>query len=317
MIILHPGFLTTIQDRGRYGFQKYGVLTNGAMDPFALRVANILVGNEPDEAAMEITLQGPSIEFTEDVNLAVCGASLSPTLNEQPFPEWRRVFAKSGSHLSFGKSLAGCRAYLAVHGGFDVPIVMGSKSTYLRAGFGGFSGRALQKGDTINVCTLSFGQQSKRNWYVNPAIFPSYSSHPIARVVRGPDFERFATESGQHFLSRSFLISPQSDRMGYRLNGPTLKLTEWPDKLSSAVTLGTIQLPSDGNPIILMADRQTMGGYPCIAQVIGVDIPVLAQLKPGDKLRFQEISLEEAQNLWREQERNLQILRQAVLFKEV
>jgi len=322
MIVRQPGILTTFQDRGRYGFQKYGVLVNGAMDMFALRVANILVGNSQDEAALEITLHGPSIELTEDITFAICGARLSPMLNGSLVSEWRRVSAKAGSMLSFGKPARGCRAYLAVAGGFDVPEVMGSRSTYLRGQIGGFEGRALKQGDELKVRQTDvegsvlkvavLDANSGLDWFVSPTLYPAYGTHPVIRFISGPDFRLFSDESQRLFGTESFKITPQSDRMGYRLSGPALELASRQEKVSTAVTVGTIQVPPDGNPIILMADRQTIGGYPCIAQVIQVDVPVLAQLKPGDSLTFQEVTLELAQELWREREMNIRILEQAV-----
>ncbi|MHB1683922.1 MAG: 5-oxoprolinase subunit C family protein [Bacilli bacterium] len=322
MIVRQPGILTTFQDRGRYGFQKYGVLVNGAMDMFALRVANILVGNSQDEAALEITLHGPSIELTEDITFAICGAQLSPMLNGSSVSEWRRISAKAGNLLSFGKPASGCRAYLAVAGGFDVPEVMGSRSTYLRGQIGGFEGRALKQGDELKVRQTDLkgsvlkvavlDENSGLDWFVSPTLFPAYGPHPVVRFIPGPDFRLFSAESQRLFGTESFKITPQSDRMGYRLSGPTLELASRQEKVSTAVTVGTIQVPPDGNPIILMADRQTIGGYPCIAQVIQVDVPVLAQLKPGDSLTFQEVTLELAQELWREREMNIRILEQAV-----
>lgn len=317
MIVRQPGILTTIQDGGRYGFQKYGVLVNGAMDMFALRVANILVGNSQDEAALEITLQGPSIELTEDITFAICGASLSPMLNGLPVSEWRPISAKAGSVLSFGRPVWGCRAYLAVAGGFEVPKVMGSRSTYLRGHLGGFEGRALKQGDELkvrqsDVKVSAWNEECGLDWFVSPTLHPRYGTNPVVRFTLGPDFKFFSDESQRLFGTESFKITPQSDRMGYRLSGPTLELAFRQEKVSTAVTVGTIQVPPDGNPIVLMADRQTIGGYPCMAQVIQVDIPVLAQLKPGDPLSFQEVTLELAQELWREREMNIRVLEQAV-----
>ncbi len=321
MIVRQPGILTTIQDSGRYGFQKYGVLVNGSMDMFSLRVANILVGNSQDEAALEITLQGPTIELTEDTLFAICGASFSPMLNGHLISEGRTIFAKAGSQLSFGKPVRGCRAYLAVAGGFDVPEVMGSRSTYLRARLGGFEGRALKRGDILKVrpsdmdVSMFNEDLCDFDWFVSPTLHPKYGTHSVVRITRGPDFHFFTEESQRQFVTGSFKLTTQSDRMGYRLSGPTLELAFRQEKISTAVMMGTIQVPPDGNAIILMADHQTIGGYPCIAQVIQVDIPVLAQLKPGDRLSFQEVTLESAQQLWREQEINLRMLEQAVRYR--
>ena len=330
--VLKPGLLTTLQDAGRYGYQRHGVLASGAMDPFALRVANLLVGNRETEAALEITLQGPVLRFEKETLVAVCGASLSPHLDGEPVPEWQAIWVNAGGVLEFGRAAAGCRAYLAVAGGFDVPLVMGSKSTFLRGKLGGFEGRALKAGDILpiggaltykdvvihdeddaadfqNTSEIRSGKAfSNCGQYVSWELFPEYAENPTVRVLRGNQFDAFSAEAQERFFAEPFLVTPQSDRMGYRLQGPELSLSEPLEMISEAVTMGTIQVPPDGNPIVLMADRQTTGGYPKIAQVATVDLPVMAQLKPGDRVRFQDIALEEAQRLYLQRERELQIL---------
>jgi antagonist of KipI len=328
--VIRPGLLSSIQDLGRYGMQKHGVIVSGAMDSFALRAANILVGNEEGEAALEITIVGPKLQFLEDSLIAICGGHLSPTVNGQTIPEWRPVLVKSGSLLSFGAVQAGCRAYLAVAGGFDVARVMNSRSTYLRAKIGGFQGRPLKKGDVLqfqppyhlairriqhlyekagtNLVAVS-------EWSISKNILPAYRENPLIRVLQGGQFHWFTAESREQFFHEEFLVTPQSDRMGYRLNGPKLLLSQPQELISEAVTAGTVQVPTVGHPIILLADRQTTGGYPKIAQVATVDLPVLAQVKPGETVRFQEIQLEEAQSLLRSRETELQQLKQGVKLK--
>jgi antagonist of KipI len=329
--VIRPGLLTSIQDLGRFGMQKHGVIVSGAMDSFALRVANILVGNEEGEAALEITMLGPKLQFLEDSLIAICGGNLSPTVGGQPIPEWRPVFVKKGSILSFGAVKSGCRAYLAVMGGFDIPEVMDSRSTYLRAGIGGFHGRALKGGDVLHVKTPSdWADRRMRRlyenagtnsiavseWSVSNDIFPAYQQNPVIRVTHGGQFNWFTAESREQFFRSEFRVTPQSDRMGYRLSGLQLQLSEPRELISEAVTAGTVQVPADGNPIVLMADRQTTGGYPKIAQVATVDLPVLAQVKPGEKVRFQEIQLVEAQALLRAQETEFLLLKQGIRLKE-
>jgi antagonist of KipI len=328
--VIRPGLLTSIQDLGRFGMQKHGVIVSGSMDSFAHRVANILVGNQESEAVLEITMLGPKLQFKEDSLIAICGGNLSPTIAGQTIPEWRPVFVKKGSLLSFGAVKSGCRAYLAVMGGFDIPDIMDSRSTYLRAGIGGFNGRALKEGDVLHVQTPSdlavrrirrlYDKAGTKavavsEWSVSKEILPAYQQNPMIRVIRGGQFDWFTVESRERFFKDEFLVTPQSDRMGFRLTGQQLSFSEPQELISEAVTAGTIQVPSEGNPIVLMADRQTTGGYPKIAQVATVDLPIIAQVKPGEKVRFQEIQLEEAQVLLRSRETEFQLLIQGVSLK--
>ncbi|MGV3465565.1 MAG: biotin-dependent carboxyltransferase family protein [Heyndrickxia sp.] len=328
--IKKPGLLSSIQDLGRYGYQKYGVIVSGAMDPLAHRIANLLVGNEEYESTLEMTLLGPVLEFHEDTLISLCGGDLSPTINGKSVPMWRTVYVKKGSELRFGSAKAGCRVYLAVAGGFSVPDVMGSKSTYLNAGIGGLNGRALKAGDQVAIHTPSplsskIILQMKRQdtnesfiemeWSVASKLIPSFKKVQSIRVMRGRQFSLFRIKSQREFFSKAFEVTTQSDRMGYRLKGETLSLEQPTEMLSEAVSFGTIQVPSDGNPIILLADRQTTGGYPKIGQVASVDLSLLAQAKPGDELRFSEISHEEAEALLIDRERKIQELKKGILLK--
>ncbi|WP_272466534.1 biotin-dependent carboxyltransferase family protein [Terrihalobacillus insolitus] len=325
-----PGLLTSVQDLGRYGFQKYGVITSGVMDQLAHRTSNLLVGNEENEATIELTLLGPVIDFEEDKLISICGGNLSPSINGEPVRLWRPILVKEGSQLRFGQCISGCRAYLAIAGGIGVPNVMDSKSTYLRAGLGGFKGRALNVGDKLetkhinDVSARMIDELSKcsgdenfaeTDWSVASDLFPSYEKIPSIRVMKGRQYHLFSKESQDTFFSQPFEITPQSDRMGYRLKGPSLSLEEASEMLSEAVNFGTIQVPSDGNPIVLLADRQTTGGYPKIGQIATVDLPLMAQLKPGDLVRFVEVSHEEAQHLYLEREMKIQQLKQGILLK--
>ncbi|MCR8846390.1 biotin-dependent carboxyltransferase family protein [Paenibacillus sp. SC116] len=311
--IVRPGLLTTVQDLGRYGYQQQGVIVSGAMDTFALRAANILAGNVPGAAALEITLRGPMIRFEADALIAICGGDLSPTINGENVPSWRPVLVRAGEMLEFGDCRTGARTYLAVAGGIDVPMVLQSRSSYLRAGIGGHEGRALRAGDVLPVGAASNPAVSYMNqrsaalqgvpflvtsWFVGYTAQPAYRPEPVIRFVQGREFKKFTPDSREELVNRRFRVTPQSDRMGYRLEGAALRLESSDELLSEAVSFGTIQVPPDGNPIILMADRQTVGGYPKIAQVASVDLPVLAQIKPGERIRFAEISLEEAQQLY-------------------
>ncbi|GGK76160.1 biotin-dependent carboxyltransferase family protein [Rufibacter glacialis] len=319
------GLLTTVQDLGRYGYQKQGMVVSGAMDAFALRVANLLVGNAQNAAALEITLVGPRLLFQQDTLLAVTGADLSPRLDAKPLPMNQPVFVRAGTRLEFGRAVQGCRAYLALGGGVDVPPVMGSAATYLRAAVGGWHGRALQKDDQVPLKGLKPEQLKAWQerlpapepflaapWGVFPASLPPYAGNPTVRVVPGPEYGLFSSEAQEAFWQSPFQVAPASDRMGYRIAGPALTLKEPVEVLSSAVTFGTVQILANGNPIILMADRQTTGGYPRLGQVISADLPLLAQAKPGATIRFQQVSLAQAQELYYQQERTLAQLASAL-----
>ncbi|MEG6584728.1 biotin-dependent carboxyltransferase family protein [Dendrosporobacter sp. 1207_IL3150] len=325
--VIRPGLQSSIQDLGRYGYQKHGVIVGGAMDTFSMRIANILIGNDEGEAALEITIMGPALKFSEDKLIAITGGDLSPIVDGESIPMWRPVLIKRGSILEFGACTQGCRAYLAVAGGFNVYEVMNSKSTYLRAGIGGFQGRAIAKGDIITTNTiskkssrlikqLSMASTSKAfltsSWFFGRNHLPQEGKAVVIRVIRGIQFDYFSEESIYNFFNREFKVTIQSDRMGYRLSGELLRLKESLEMISEAVSLGTIQVPPDGSPIILLADRQTVGGYPKIAQAANVDIAVIGQLKPESLIVFQEISLKEAEILYIEREQLIQDVKAAV-----
>ncbi|AJY74127.1 biotin-dependent carboxyltransferase family protein [Paenibacillus beijingensis] len=309
----NPGLLTTVQDLGRFGYQRQGVIVSGAMDRFALRMANLLVGNAEGEAALEATLIGPEITFGQDALISVCGGDLSAEVGGRPLPMWRPVWIRAGQTLRFGGCRSGARAYVAVAGGIGVPIVMESRSTYLRAGLGGCEGRALKEGDELSVgipsaLSAQYMERLKRvagtspfaapSWFAGGSTLPGYSEHPAIRFVPGRDYSSFAEESRQWFEGRSYRVTPQSDRMGYRLEGPPLSLKERLEPISSAVATGTVQVPEGGQPIMLMADRQTIGGYPVVAQVVTADLPLLAQLRPGQRVRFAPVTIEQAEELY-------------------
>ncbi|WP_059105520.1 biotin-dependent carboxyltransferase family protein [Shouchella shacheensis] len=315
--VVKGGVLTTIQDLGRTGFLDQGVLESGAMDRISLRTANLLVGNEESEACLEMTLNGPEIEINKDSLIAVTGEGMVPFIEGERFPVGTPIYVPAGRTLHFKSTKTGCRTYLAVAGGLEVPVVMNSKSTYLRARLGGYKGRALQKGDCLHIGEESdlakkkighFKQKNAANpqsesWSANGELLTTEESETTIRVIRGTHFYRFTEESQEQFFSRPFIVSPKSDRMGYRLSvDSSLELTESFSLLSEAVAFGTIQVPPDGQPIVLMADRQTTGGYPRIAQVVAVDLGRLAQCRPKDEILFKEISLAEAEALFIKQE---------------
>lgn len=324
--VLKAGMLSTVQDAGRHGYQHLGVPVSGAMDPFSHRVANIIAGNPEDAATLEITLQGPQLAFATDALIAICGADMSPSIGRQPVPEGKAVRVRAGSVLEFGACRAGCRAYLAVGGGIDVPPVLGSRSTYMPARFGGMQGRPLAKSDVLHV-----GHQSPApypglvrelarsprafaspRWSVNQHIEKLGRSPQVVRIVPGRHWALFTAVSREQFTAEVFRVAADSNRMGLRLLGPAIALDAPFEMLSEAVGFGTIQVPPGGQPIILMADRQTTGGYPRLAEVATVDLHLLAQLRPGDGLRFEIVSLAQAQALHLRREQEMAAIRQAV-----
>ncbi|WP_266206001.1 5-oxoprolinase subunit C family protein [Pontibacter kalidii] len=329
--IRKPGLLTTVQDLGRYGYQRQGVVVGGAMDKVALRIANLLVGNAEGAATLEISMQGPEIEFEQDTIIALGGADLSASINDKPVRLWRPVLVKAGSILRFGKPRYGNYTYLAVGGGVDVPVVMGSCSTYMHAGLGGLQGRALRSGDKLYLGASSETNrqilsalllQGKKEasftealWSPEPELLPAYAQYPVLRARGNLEYNWFSESSRGYIWQEKYKLLPQSDRMGYRLQGAMLVLEEERGMLSTAVSFGTVQVPKQGNPIILMADAQTTGGYPRIIQVITADLPKLAQVQPGGVISFEDISLEEAQRLFYQQELSMLALQQAILYK--
>jgi antagonist of KipI len=324
--VLKPGMLSTLQDGGRYGFQHLGVPVSGAMDFFSHRIANILADNKADEATLEITLRGPRLRFERDALIALCGADLSPTIDGIIAPEGKAVRVRAGSVLDFGNSVAGCRAYLAIHGGFDAPVLMGSRSTYVSARIGGLDGRALRRGDVLSAGNAKSSAYpglslalaaSKRSfaapkWAVNQHIEKLGRSLQIVRILAGRHWDGFPPAARDALTAHEFRIASDSNRMGCRLEGPGVVAGGPGEILSEAVTFGTIQIPPSGQPIVLMADRQTVGGYPKIAEVVTVDLHLLAQLRPGDRLRFELVSLAQAQALWLKREQEIITIREAV-----
>jgi antagonist of KipI len=301
--VIRSGMQTTVQDLGRAGHLSEGVPHGGAADPFALRVANLLVGNPEDCPALEITLTGPELEFPEAAWIAVCGARF------EGLASWRPLRVERGSRIKFGRRLQGCRAYLSVCGGFNVEPVMGGRGTFLAAGIGGFKGRALRDGDTVP--TVPSERQLTGHWSLDERMFPRYSREPTVRVMPGAQAEEF----GDALYSGRFGVTARSNRMGIRLDGTKLSRTASGDLVSTAVAPGTIQVPPDGNPIVLMADAQTLGGYPRIAHVASVDIPLLAQLAPGDGVRFARTTVAESHALSHSWEHGLALLRQGLAEK--
>ena len=302
------GLFTTVQDLGRYGYQRYGVPVAGAVDSFALRVANVLAGNDEGAAGLEITLAGPKLRFQADTVIAVTGADLAPRLDGEPIAIWQAVAAPRGAVLSFGKPRDGLRAYLAVAGGIDLPPVLGSRSTYVRSGLGGLNGRPLRAGDRLPVSNEGpSAQPVGRKLPVEHV--PSYGSSHVLRVVMGPQDDAFTPEGIQTFLSAEYAATHQSDRVGYRYQGPQIQHKGGADIISDGVPFGAVQVTGDGMPIVLLADRGTTGGYTKIAAVISSDLAGVAQASPGDATYFRQVTLDEAHQALLEQEQVVQRLK--------
>jgi biotin-dependent carboxylase-like uncharacterized protein len=288
LLVLEPGLLTTVQDLGRPGLMRFGVSPGGALDRAALVLGNRLVGNGPGAAALEVTLVGPRLRFSAPAVVAVTGADLGARLGGEPLPLWTPVALAAGDELAFALPSGGgrgTRAYLCLAGGFAVPPVMGSRSTDLFGGFGGWEGRALRAGDELPVGAPA----------APPAVLlrrrlagPPPPNEPDAptRVVLGPQTERFTREGVETFLGHAYAVSSASDRMGMRLTGPPIALARGADLISEGIAHGAVQVPGDGQPIVLLAARQTVGGYPKIATAIGADLDALGQRRPGDRVRF-------------------------------
>jgi antagonist of KipI len=296
--IIKPGLLTTVQDQGRWGYQSYGVGIAGAMDSFALTAANLLVGNLESAAGLEMTLLGPTLKFQEESLFALTGADLTPRLDGSPLRNWTAHFAPPGSVLSFGGRKNGVRAYLAVAGGIDVPPVMGSRSTYILGRFGGLEGRPLKARDKLPMGASAAPWKALVGRVFPEGLRPSYQKSPRVRGILGP-FQDFFSEDGiATFLSSDYTITPNSDRMGYRLQGSVIPRRKTGELITCGLANGTVQVPPNGQPIILLTDRQTIGGYPIIATVIHADIPLLAQSAPGDVVRFTAVLPDEAREAY-------------------
>jgi len=298
--VIKPGALTTVQDLGRHGRQHHGIPAGGAMDRQAARVANLLLGNDENDPLLEVTLTGPEVRFLRDTWIAVTGAEVDGV------PGWRPWHVTAGQLVSFAVLSRGARTYVAFAGGLEIARVLGGAGTLLRAGVGGWNGRALKAGDRLAARPAVL--ETAGNWSVAGGFNAATGTDVIVRFVRGPQWEWFAAASRRTFLAKLFKVTAQSDRMGLRMDGPALRLDKAHELASEGVGFGSIQVPPDGKPIVLMADRQTIGGYPKIGHVIAVDLPRLAQARTGNQVRFQEVTLAEAQAFYLEQEHSLALL---------
>jgi biotin-dependent carboxylase-like uncharacterized protein len=297
-----------VQASGRFGYQQFGVPVTGAVDPFAYRVANMLVGNREDAAVLETTVMGPRLEALAETDVAVTGGEAAVTLNNQDVETWRSFRVKRGDVLNIGQVKRGCRSYVALTGGIDVPVVMGSRSCYVGAALGGHQGRTLIKGDIlkrVNGELLALPRQ------VPETLIPEYSSAISLRAVPGPQDDFFSPDGLNTFFGSEFVVSTKANRMGYRLRGPKIAHKAGvPESIISEPSLpGGVQILPDGQAIILLVE-QTVGGYTKIATVISTDIACVAQAKPGDKIHFEKVTLESAHDAYRDRQETIQYLRE-------
>jgi biotin-dependent carboxylase-like uncharacterized protein len=290
--VLSPGLLTTVQDLGRVGNRHLGVGRAGAVDPYSHAIANLLVGNPSGAATLEITLAGPTLVLEDAAVIAICGADIDVRADERVLASWRPIRLPAGARLSLGACRKGARAYLAITGGWHVPSVLGSASTDLRGGFGGFSGRALARGDTLTCAPGSrmIAAIEVPAWWIDPSPELQWDAPAVIRVL-----EVGTRASARNLFDQVWRVGRASDRQGLRLEGESILQDPMSDGISEPVAPGTIQLPADGQPILLLADAQTHGGYPRIGHAVQADWPRLAQLRAGDELHFTPCTSAEAQ----------------------
>ena len=308
--VLKAGMLTTVQDLGRTGYQSQGFSVAGVMDVRSLKIANLLLDNPENEAVLEFTLIGPTLQFTSETIVAITGGDFTPTLNGEPVPMYQALYINRGDILKFGSARTGSRGYLSFSSYLDIPVVMGSRCTNLKSRIGGFKGRKLKDEDYINFRIkrryLPFFLSRK----LKPDDFSQESA--VLRVVMGPQDDMFDRQGIETFLSREYTVTSDFDRMGCRLEGPFIAQKASMDMISDGIAYGSVQVPSHGKPIILLSDRQTTGGYPKIATVASVDIPKLVQRKTDHRIRFEAIRVQEAQKLYLEEERAYEKMRNEI-----
>lgn len=299
--VITPGMLSTIQDGGRKGFAAMGFNASGVMDVRSYHIANALVGNFTDEAVIEMTYLGGSFKFLESNYIAITGADMSPKLDGVPVEMYTTVFVKQDETLTFSAAKSGMRAYIAVRGGIDVPVIMGSRSTNLKCKLGGLDGRPLKAGDIV-PCRDVYDEFHKH--LIHSAPKEDFGSDEITvRVLLGPQDDYFTDHGIKTFLNSTYTVTNESDRMGCKLSGEKIEYKNTVDIISDGIVFGSIQIPRTGNPIIMLADRQTTGGYAKIATVISVDLPLLAQARPGTKVRFELIDRQKAERLLKQEQK--------------
>jgi biotin-dependent carboxylase-like uncharacterized protein len=302
--ILNPGIQTTIQDLGRYGLMKYGIPISGAMDQRSFVIANLLLRNPDNAAALETTLQGLKLQALNKVTMSIAGADLDPWLNDRPAPQWTAFTMEEDDVLQFKKREKGLRAYVAVQGGFDVPEVMGSRSTYVR----GRIGAILHEGETLGICPID-SEMPKNVLALRREYRPDFNRTDPIRLMLGPQEDYFTPRGIEIFLNSTYRISPQCDRQAFRTEGPAIEIAKGPDIISDSIPLGAVQVTGDGRPVILLRDAQATGGYAKIAVVARVEMDRLGQMMPGDTIRFQRVDRQTALNLLREETQRLNEIR--------
>ena len=310
--VISPGPLTTVQDAGRFGYMQSGFSPGGCMDTRSMKIANILVGNEKGEGVLEMTMMGGAFSFDCTSVIAVTGADMKPTLNGEECPMYKAIEVKKGDELRFSRAESGMRTYLAVAGGFDLPLAMGSMSTNLKCKLGGFQGRKLQRGDEIPL------RQSVNITFVGKRKFKNevkYTKSITLRAVLGPQDDYFTEKGIETFFEKTYTVTDKSDRMGIRLDGEKIESKNGVDIISDGVTTGSVQIPASGTPIIMMADRQTTGGYAKIATVLSTDLHLIAQAKPGTVIRFQKVTAEEAIKAYKTAEKEIRLFEYSMYFE--
>ena len=304
--ILNPGMLTSVQDLGRIGYQQFGVSVSGVMDPRSASIANILVGNDEGEAVLECTMMGPHIRFDAPNIIAITGGDLGATLDGQRIDTYRAIPVNAGQTLRFTMLRTGCRAFVAFAGGLDIPVVMGSRSTNMKAKIGGYQGRKLQKDDVIGFRAPKTDLKNLGLRHTSPEFMPR--AEYKLRIVLGPQDDAFTERGITTFLSSVYTLTPEFDRMGCRLDGELIEHVKSGDIISDGIAFGAVQVPSAGKPIIMLADRQTTGGYAKIGTIATVDIPKLVQRPPGSRVRFEPVTVQQAQELLRAEARQFEML---------
>ena len=306
--VIRSGPLTTVQDLGRSGYQKFGLPISGALDYYAHRMANILVGNDEQAATLEINLLGLQLQVLKDVVIAITGADLNAHINDDVAPMWKSFLVKEGDIIHFKGTISGCRAYLAVAGGIDVEKKLGSRATDMIGRIGGINGSEVRPGDRIKVLPSLKPFNQIRNRRIPKDLIPQYSSEVVVRVILGPQEHAFTKEGIQTFFASEYTVSTDSDRMACRLEGPKIEHQTQADILSEGLFSGAIQVPKNGLPILFQGGRPSVGGYTKLGGVITVDLPKVAQLKARDKIRFEKIELKKAQELLIEEMKALHFL---------
>ena len=318
--VRQSGLLTTVQDLGRPGYQQYGVVVGGALDGFAARAVNLCVGNDENAALLEMAQTGPDLVFERDVLVAWGGADFATRVNDEPLPRDRAVRIAAGEVISFGLARSGLRAWLAIAGGIDVPLVMGSRSTYRRAGIGGHQGRVLVAGDVLQLfpptawaqqqlAALAADRKRATAWTVRPDMMGKPAKPGTVRALRGPECDWFTKDAQRAFFSSEWKATKEADRMGVRLQGPELTLAKPREMISSSVNAGVVQVPAAGQPIVLLPSRQSVGGYPRLAAVVTADLGRFTQMRPGDTVRFVETTIATAHDIFLARERDLNRVR--------